>query len=246
MTSQDQVLAELPDGASVAVITMLGSLCPVTLGHVECFVEARNMILGKPEANKKRPARLEHFDECLGLAWLNLDSLVNSKIRQKGQEPLCLQDRSRLLEVATAEYPWLCYDDGDGLQSLCHRWPRLSFVRFDMNGADDAAKQGKWDQLQRGYRKIIMGRPGYTQEVLFAMRRRKIDPDDGHCFLGPTLPDISSTAAREASARGDREALLSVLHPAVADWMLRRDGHDGLITTPTQANARGEVAGSQC
>eukprot|EP01051_Picozoa_sp_SAG22_P025591 SAG22_NODE_7660_length_719_cov_1.820968_1_plen_80_part_01 len=34
-------LAALPAGARVAVVTMRGSLCPITLGHVQCFTAAR-------------------------------------------------------------------------------------------------------------------------------------------------------------------------------------------------------------
>jgi hypothetical protein len=39
-------LDALPDGAEVAVVSLLGSLNPVTLGHVQCFDEARRLLLG--------------------------------------------------------------------------------------------------------------------------------------------------------------------------------------------------------
>ena len=42
--------------------------------------------------------------------------------------------------------------------------------------------------------------------------------------VGPELPAVSSTQAREALGRGDREATLQLLHPAVADWLLARQG----------------------
>ena len=73
-----------------------------------------------------------------------------------------------------------------------------------------------------------MGRPGSTEAVLQGMRRCGINPDDGKCILGPELPAISSTAARDASARGDSTKLLSMLHHDVADWLLRNDGYQGL------------------
>merc|ERR1711924_105782 len=109
------------------------------------------------------------------------------------------------------------------------------FTEFDMNGADDVVKYQKWQFVMRrpgsrcvGYRMITMGRPGFTEEVFAGMAECNIDPDDGICFLGPELPDISSTAARDASLRGDCDTLLAMLHPAVANWLLRRDGHPGL------------------
>merc|ERR1712050_257152 len=44
--------------------------------------------------------------------------------------------------------------------------------------------------------------------------------DRRNCILGPELPDISSTAVREALGRLDMEALESMLHPSVAQWCL--------------------------
>ena len=38
-------LGGLPDGSSVAVISMMGSLCPITKGHVQMFEEARKIVL---------------------------------------------------------------------------------------------------------------------------------------------------------------------------------------------------------
>lgn len=224
-TSQDLLLANLKDGDSVAVITMLGSLCPITLGHVQCFVEARNVILGNSEANVPRPARLEKFAECLGLVALNGDGHVGAKLRAKGQKPLDIKERSHLVKLATDEYPWLCYDEHCEIRALSRRWPSLRFVEIDMNGADDVVKYQKWACTGPENRMITMGRPGFTETVKEGMQDFKIDPNDGYCFLGPELPDISSTAARDASARGDVDSLLTMLHPAVADWLLQRDGH---------------------
>ena len=50
----DSVLERLPSGAEVAVVTMQGSLCPVTLGHVRCFREARAVIMDA--ARSKAPS----------------------------------------------------------------------------------------------------------------------------------------------------------------------------------------------
>ena len=47
MNKLDGVLANVEPGSRVGVVTMLGSLCPVTLGHVQAFVEARRLLLGE-------------------------------------------------------------------------------------------------------------------------------------------------------------------------------------------------------
>jgi len=221
----DGILGRLQDGAVVAVLTMLGSLCPITLSHTQCYTEARRIILGDAQAAARRPQRLEHFDECVGLVWLNGDGIVGEKLRSKGQRALNYEDRRHLAEIATRELPWLCFDEGRGCRDLRQRWPRLSFQEFDLNGADDVVKYQKWRDAGPKNRMITIGRPGSTAAVVDGMRKQGIGPDDETCFLGPELPDISSTAARDASMHGDRATLLMMLHPAVADWLLQRDGH---------------------
>merc|ERR1719350_2370523 len=65
-----------------------------------------------------------------------------------------------------------------------------------------------------------MGRPGYTEQVQEGMVKAGVDPDRGYFILGPELPDISSTAVREALVTGDRKALEDLLHPKVAEWCI--------------------------
>ena len=45
MNKLDGILANVEPGSRVGVVTMLGSLCPITLGHVQAFVEARRLLL---------------------------------------------------------------------------------------------------------------------------------------------------------------------------------------------------------
>merc|ERR1719226_349513 len=92
-----------------------------------------------------------------------------------------------------------------------------------MNGADDVAKYRKWVGAGPKHRMITMGRPGFTERVRAGIASAGVAPQ--HCVLGPELPDISSTAARDASAAGDAKQLL---HPAVAEYLLQRDGWPGL------------------
>jgi len=214
---------------------MLGSLCPVTLAHVRAFDEARRLLLAEPGAAVERPPRLEEFAECVGLVRLNPDGHVAKKTSQKGQRAICLEDRAQLVRLAVSGRPWLLYDESgrgaarasaQGLALLRSRFPNVTFVHFDMNGADDVAKYRKWASAGPNNRMITMGRPGFTERVQAGIARAGVEPK--HCILGPELPDISSTAARDASAAGDVKALLQLLHPAVAEYLLQRDGWPGL------------------
>ncbi len=86
--------ARLPPGSPVAVVSMVGSLCPVTLAHIQAYHEARAMLLGEgtagvagsspgdkaeeeEEASGRRdlegdePRRRERFAAVVGLVVLN-------------------------------------------------------------------------------------------------------------------------------------------------------------------------------
>ena len=55
---------------------------------------------------------------------------------------------------------------------------------------------------------IIMGLPGFTEQVKQKLEDHGVNDHEGYCILGPELPDISSTAPRT----GD----LHHLHPNVS------------------------------
>lgn len=237
------LLRQLPDGSRVAVVSMLGSLCPITLGHVQCYEEARRLLLNQA-STVPRPEDLEDFAECVGFVYLNGDGYVGSKLRQKGQKALDYEQRCNLVRLATAELPWLCFGGGGQFEgNLSELHPNLEFVKYDMNGADDVARFHKWKWAGKSNRMITIGRPGFTDDVRGGIQRVV---DRGtcapkHCLLGPELPDISSTAARAASAAGDREALLEILHPSVADWLLCGDGHADLVQASRDAQAAAQA-----
>merc|ERR1711908_152569 len=96
-----------------------------------------------------------------------------------------------------------------------------------MNGADDVEKYGKWRNAGPRNRMITMGRPGFTESVKRGAQSVRVAAED--FILGPELPDISSTAARDACAHADIDTALQLLHPAVADFLLRSYGHDGVF-----------------
>lgn len=227
MTRQSGMLAKvqpllevLPDGSKVACVTLLGSLCPVTRGHVQGFQEARRILLAEP--GSQRPVRLEEFNEVLGFISLNSDSHVGYKMVMKGEASLSKDQRSHLVGLAVEDHAWIAQEqyEGECIPVLGELWPKLTFVHFTMNGADDVAKYKKFLWSSPTSRFITMGRPGSTEEVVKGMARAGIDPDDGYCILGPELPDISSTAVRRALKQGDQGSLASLLHPRVAEWCL--------------------------
>eukprot|EP00929_Paragymnodinium_shiwhaense_P003579 TRINITY_DN10416_c0_g1_i1.p1 TRINITY_DN10416_c0_g1~~TRINITY_DN10416_c0_g1_i1.p1 ORF type:complete len:289 (-),score=55.96 TRINITY_DN10416_c0_g1_i1:243-1109(-) len=224
----DDYLSSLADGSTVAVIGMRGSLCPITLGHVRCYIEARKVLLADPSAAAERPARLPVYSGCIGLVTLNSDKHIGHKLWHKGQQPIVLKDRRHLINLAAAELDWLSFDYWGGAKALAWFYPKLTFVDFDMNGADDVVKYEKWDWCNESYRMVVLGRPGHTEAVLRGMQKARLNKDDGYLIMGPELPDISSTAAREAAQRGDRETLLTMLHRDVADWLLQREDIDSI------------------
>ena len=223
-------LAALPANANVAVVTMRGSLCPITLGHVRCFEEARQLLLGLGPGTL--PAGVEPFAHTVGFLSLNPDHHLRSKFAGKREKPLGLADREMLVRVATAEMAWLelstCKQiiNSRDVARLRGQFPQLNFDHFDMNGADDVVKYSKWTRAGPSHKMITMGRTGSTLALLRGMARVGIAATGSADFLlGPELPDVSSTKLRAASQRGDQAELLTLCHSKVAEWMLVRDGH---------------------
>ena len=209
-------LGELADKSSVAVINMTGSLCPITKGHVQMFEEARKIVLNQnPEV--PRPEKLMNFEECIGLIKLNYDYHVRKKMADKGHQAIDYEERAHLVRLATVSTPWLAFDEthGSGYYVLRQAWPNLHFTWFAMNGADDVlnGKKYEWDfSPPHGTRMIIMGRPGFTEQVKQKLEDHGVNDHEGYCILGPELPDISSTAVRTGA--------LQYLHPDVAQHLL--------------------------
>jgi len=225
----DQRLRALPAGSNVAVVSLLGSLCPITLGHVQTFVEARQVLLRLSE--HPVPARLEEFAECVGFICLNTDRHVDKKMSAAGQSSLDYSTRQYLVELAIEDHDWVYFhptrqgheqreEEREGVRQLSAKWPQLHVVHFYMNGADDVVKCRKYTWSCPHSRFITMGRPGFTEEVREGMAASGVDPDDGFFIIGPELPDISSTAVRAALASGNYAALEGIVHPKVAKWCI--------------------------
>jgi len=214
------------DGSkTVAVVTMAGSCCPVTNAHCLAFIRARELLLC--EDGRKRVAK-EHFAEVLGLLSLNGDKHVGEKLWMQGEPAISYQDRSKLVDLATADKPWLGFNrlrDHEAVEHLQKTWPKLLFIRYEMNGADDVCKYQKWKHCGENRRCIVMGRPGFTEQVKHGAESHGTPLDKGYFIMGPDLPDISSTAVRKAlqwehGQPSKPEDLTHLLHPKVAEWLL--------------------------
>lgn len=215
---QEECLQNVAPGQNVAIIRMVGSFCPFTLGHAQAFIEARR-ILVDPES-KYRPAQLESFSEAIGFIGLNGDGHVAHKLAAKGESSLTCKKREHLIELATADVPWLgTCGSLRSTSKLEERWPHINFVSFYLNGADDVVKYAKWRSASAKNRYITMGRPGDTNKVIRGVSKMgSKSPDPQHFIIGPELPDISSTLARQAIREARMDVLEGLLHPDVAAW----------------------------
>ena len=158
------LLDPLPTGTSVAVVMLRGSLCPVTIAHVQGFIEARRLLLG--EEGMSRPAKLEPFKAVLGFISLNSDEHVSKKLAEKRQASMSYSKRLELVKLAVAEHMWMGVD-------------------LTMNGADDVLKYRKWTQACPEYRLLTLGRRGDTEAVIKAAASAGIDLDAGNFIMGP-------------------------------------------------------------
>jgi len=195
-----------------AAVFMLGSLCPVTNAHIRCFEEANALLRGPKHG----------YVEVRAFVSLNSDHHVASKLAAKGHRSICAEDRRKLIELSIAHLPWLQFSaDADKAQLSA-----AGYHVFELNGGDDVIKYRKWRRAGPNKRYITMVRPGTLDDMVCGLVQDGL-PDCGNDYfiIGPELEDISSSLVREASSRGDRDALLRMVHPAVCDWMLRRYGH---------------------
>jgi len=148
---------------------------------------------------------------------------VSRKLHKNGEASLSIDDRRRLVELATSHHPWLGWEvrEGDSIDALRRRFPKLRFDHFVMNGADDVVRHAKWRLASPTRRFLTMGRPGATEAVREGMLAAGLALDDPNFVLGPELPDISSSEARRALAAGDVRTAGEMLDPQVLAWCVK-------------------------
>ena len=187
-SGMNTALHSLPDGASVGVLTMKGSFCPITLGHVDVFRRGRDFLL---DPKSYGWCHLEKFSHCIGILSLNSSKVVNCKMDGLGENSISFEDRTFLVSMAIEDITWLTLDHGWSSRSwmtwLQCQWPYLSFERFVLNGADDVVKHCKWHWASSGYRMITVGRNLSNDAVVQAMKEYDIEEKDLHFIF---LPDI--------------------------------------------------------
>lgn len=201
------VLDELAHRSRFAVVTMTGTCCPITLAHVQLFIEARRLLLNE-----------FGFDAVVGGLSLNSDTHVSNKLAAKGLDYIRLGDRKRLAKLAMQEHDWLQLNEQSEkrfAKSLQDGQPQLIMTHYRLNGADDVIKYRKWHLK---HPQIVICRPGSTQKLRQALHDAKVDTTSGIFVVGPELEDISSSHVRDALLHGERHKLLSMLHPDVASW----------------------------
>ena len=186
---------------TVAVLTMTGSLCPITKAHTMAFEVGRKLLAGS-------------HTEVLGVMCLNSDGHVWRKLQDADEEMIEWSERAMLCGLATEDLPWL------GVSHLKETWLledlkaafELDFVQYFLNGADDVLKYQKWTWASEDSRHIALGRPGYTEKL------KRLAYETEFFRIGPELPEISSSQVRTALYEDDQQALAQYLHPAVASW----------------------------
>lgn len=68
---------------------------------------------------------------------------------------------------------------------------------------------------------LVIGRPGYTEAVIRGASAAGVDLEAGAFVIGPELPDVSATLARQALRDGDLDTAAQLLHPDVLDWHIQ-------------------------
>lgn len=219
------ILSLLPDSSSVAVVTLVGSLCPVTIAHVQCIIEANKVVT---MINGDTPPLGEQYDAVVGFISVNSDSYVNRKLAANGEQAISATDRRSLVDLATTDYDWIASHENAwrAVEDVKSLYPELRFHHFEVDGADAALKSRIWrdQRLWRkpDYYRIVIGRPGVTQKMLDIVGAENFP--DGKVLIGQELTDVSATDVREAlRVRGKEEIsfLTEYLHPEVLDWLLR-------------------------
>ena len=160
-------LHNLAAGSQVAVITFIGTFCPVTLGHIQCVQVARDVLIG---AKKPIGSPLtQHFDACVAIMCCNPDKYVNKKMARQKQKSMPIKQRQQLLLLAASNMSqWLTVVDylphqfekalsSDVWQKLCAAHPSLKFVHVSLGGADDVFTRKKcYQPVGPGNRMLTM------------------------------------------------------------------------------------------
>jgi hypothetical protein len=221
----------LRPSSEVAVITYVGSFCPITVAHVLCMVETKKLIMNElSEFPCAMPRPRIEPPPALVIAYIsvNRDTYVESKMQRMGEVAISANYRRMLIDLAVEDISWICSHTyaWAALEELKIVFPRLRFIHYEVDGADVALKNCVWRHCSDRERRVAMGRacadsePNPTQEIIARAQEDGVNFEAGHFLIGPELPDISSSRARACLRAGNIAALRNMLHPRVLDWNL--------------------------
>ena len=196
----------------IAIMSILGSFCPITRAHISLFAHTRDYLL-----------QHSSFCDALGFVLLNSAAHVHRKIQKKGQIPLSYDERKHLIQLATKDIDWLNHSEENEflLTHKLHKlWPKIDFFHYTLNGADDVIKYKKWRFASSEHRLIILLRPGFGERLITMMREDGAKESE-NCIIMPEISSASSSRVREALLRGDQKQAQALLHPDVLAWCLQ-------------------------
>ena len=223
----------LEPSSRVAVITFVGSFCPVTRAHLICVEEARKIIIGEPSEyfwplGQEQMRKIQKYALVVAVISVNGDRYVNSKLKKVGEVAISSENRRMLINLAIEDVDWICSHDRawGAVNELKRCYPQIDFTHFELDGADVALKNEVWNDASQQHIRIAMGRApetdelDSTEEILKLIQNGHIDISNGHFLVGPILPNISSSRVRRALRIKDLDSLRSMLHPRVLEWIL--------------------------
>lgn len=235
-------LARLREGSRVAITVLQGSFCPVTKAHILAITETRALLCGLPlqcplSLAPGRPPPPPAADACIAVVVMTDQVHVVQTLLVAGETggALPLSSRHHLVQLALRPYTgWaitlpIQHDIFDLLDALRIRYPKLSFVRYELLGADDfLTNPFRFESAGSGTaadsaRLIILPRSPdpYHPDSVAVLAALGGDPHRWpYVSVGPALPPISSKQARTALHVRDVAALTAVCPPDVAAWLL--------------------------
>jgi len=253
------VCALAPSCRHIAVLCMRGSFCPIAQAHIMVCEEARNMLLDLPLQRppvSDRPRELPRFSAVLGFLIPTSDRCLAFKLGRRiaaGANPhvhelMPISERRILMSSVTEEMSWLTLSSNASMNrfisSLERQYPERSFERIDLQGADVAVNDIRFQRavdrtMSAGCNAqcphlLIACRPAGSASSAVAVTRLLAEYDAvypaearlkyqcGRVVLLPEPPEFSASMVREALITGNQAVLQTMLHSRILQWFLER------------------------
>ncbi|KAH3756749.1 hypothetical protein Pelo_11425 [Pelomyxa schiedti] len=192
------------------VILASGSFAPPHLMHLEMLKLAKKALEDR------------HYIVAAAFFSPSSDEYVMAKLGE--DDFICLDDRCQMCELISSEFSWLNtltwgWCSGTEIceslkEILAASFPEYTFEIHEVYGADFALSYRAWERKRE---MLIVGRPGYTEQLQAELEKRP----DSKLILLDELSDISSTAIREALWSRDTTKLSHWMDPKVVEYLLK-------------------------